>query len=291
MVKGTGEFLITKLGLILESIKFEHTVFALPYAYIAMILAADGMPTLHDFAWITIAMGAARTLAMSANRLIDRHIDAENPRTAARHLPAGIIQVKEMMAISLVSLGVFFVSAYQLNTLCVILAPVAVLVVVIYPYTKRFTWACHFILGFADGIAPAGAWIAVTGSLSWEATLIAFAVATWIGGFDILYSCQDYEFDIRNGLYSLPQRFGVYNAMKFAKIMHVFTIISFVLLGTWLSLAFPYYIGCVLAAALLTYEHRLVSPTDLSKINLAFFNINGYIAIILFVCTIASIYV
>ena len=290
MIQRSGVFLITKLGLILDSIKFEHTVFALPYAYIAMILAADGTPTLHDFVWITIAMGAARTLAMSANRLIDRHIDAENPRTASRHLPAGIIKVNDMVAISLVSVAVFFVSAYQLNPLCVILAPVAVLIVVIYPYTKRFTWACHFILGFADGIAPAGAWIAVTGSLSWEAVLIAFAVATWIGGFDILYSCQDYEFDIEKGLYSLPQRFGVYNAMKFAKIMHVFTIISFVLLGAWLSLAFPYYIGCVGASALLIYEHRLVSPTDLSKINLAFFNINGYIAIILFICTVVSVY-
>ena len=282
---------MSKIKQILDSIKVEHTVFALPYAYIAMVLASDGMPSLHKFIWITIAMGSARTLAMSSNRIIDRHIDKINPRTSERHLPAGIIKLKEMQFLAGVSLIIFFVAASQLNYLCLMLSPVAALVVILYPYTKRFTWTCHFVLGFADGIAPAGAWIATTGSFGWEPIVLAFAVATWIGGFDILYSCQDYDFDVRNNLYSLPQRFGVRSAMNFAKLMHVLTIISFVALGILLDINPIYHLGCTIAAFLLIYEHRLVSPTDLTKIDVAFFNINGYIAVVLFICTLAAVYV
>ena len=249
------------------------------------------MPSLHKFIWITIAMGSARTLAMSSNRIIDRHIDKINPRTSERHLPAGIIKLKEMQFLAFVSLIIFFVAASQLNYLCLMLSPVAALVVILYPYTKRFTWTCHFVLGFADGIAPAGAWIATTGSFGWEPIVLAFAVATWIGGFDILYSCQDYDFDVRNNLYSLPQRFGVRSAMNFAKLMHVLTIISFVALGILLDINPIYHLGCTIAAFLLIYEHRLVSPTDLTKIDVAFFNINGYIAVVLFICTLAAVYV
>ena len=192
---------------------------------------------------------------------------------------------------STVSLAVFLVAAAMLNTLTLALAPEAVVVVVGYPYTKRFTWTSHFILGWADGIAPAGAWIAVTGSLSWEPVLMAFAVATWIGGFDMLYSCQDRDFDIQRGLHSIPQKWGIAAAMRWAKGMHVLTVLSLLALGPWLGLGFPYYIGWALAAGLLVYEHRLVSPTDLSRLNMAFFNINGYIAIIVFGFTFASIYV
>ena len=282
---------MSKIKLILDSIKFEHTVFALPYAYIAMLLASDGMPSLHKFVWITIAMGSARTLAMSSNRIIDRHIDKINPRTSERHLPAGIIKLKEMQLLAVVSLGIFFMAASQLNVLCLMLSPVAALVVVLYPYAKRFTWTCHFILGFADGIAPVGAWIATTGSFSWEPIVLAFAVATWIGGFDILYSCQDYDFDMRNNLYSLPQRFGIRRAMNFAKFMHILTILSFVVLGILLSINPIYHLGCTIAAFLLIYEHRLVSPEDLTKIDVAFFNINGYIAVVLFVCTLVAVYI
>ncbi len=282
---------MSKIKQILDSIKFEHTVFALPYAYIAMVLASDGMPSLHKFIWITIAMGSARTLAMSSNRIIDRHIDKINPRTSERHLPAGIIKLKEMQFLAGVSLIIFFVAASQLNYLCLMLSPVAALVVILYPYTKRFTWTCHFVLGFADGIAPAGAWIATTGSFGWEPIVLAFAVATWIGGFDILYACQDYDFDVRNNLYSLPQRFGVRSAMNFAKLMHVLTIISFVSLGILLDINPIYHLGCTIAAVLLIYEHRLVFPTDLTKIDVAFFNINGYIAVVLFICTLAAVYV
>ena len=228
---------------------------------------------------------------MSANRIIDRHLDAQNPRTAARPLPAGRIKLWEMTAMSTVSLAVFLFSAAMLNPLALALAPVAAVVVVGYSYTKRFTWTSHFILGWADGIAPAGAWIAVSGTLTWEPVLLAFAVATWIGGFDILYACQDHDFDRENGLHSIPQKFGIPAALIWAKAMHVLTVASLVALGPWIGLGFPYYIGCALAAGLLVYEHRLVSPTDLSRLNMAFFNVNGYIAVIMFVFTFASIYV
>ena len=280
-----------KIRLLLDSIRFEHTVFALPFAYLGMILASDGLPTLAPFLWITVAMASARTLAMSANRIIDRRLDAQNPRTAARPLPAGRIRLWEMTAMSVVSLGVFLLAAAMLNTLALALAPVAAVVVVGYSYTKRFTWTSHFILGWADGIAPAGGWIAVTGSLSWEPVLMAFAVATWIGGFDILYSCQDRDFDLQRGLHSIPQKFGIPAALMWAKGMHVLTAASLLAIGPWMGLGFPYYIGWALAAGLLVYEHRLVSPTDLSRLNMAFFNINGYIAVIIFGFTFASIYV
>jgi 4-hydroxybenzoate polyprenyltransferase len=280
-----------KLRLILDSIRFEHTIFALPFAYLGMVLAADGLPTLPQFIWITVAMTSARTLAMSANRIIDRQLDAENPRTASRPLPAGRLKLWEMTAMSSVSLAIFLFAAAMLNTLTLILAPVAVVVVVGYPYTKRFTWTSHFILGWADGIAPAGAWIAVTGSLSWEPVLMAFAVATWIGGFDMLYACQDRDFDVERGLHSIPQKWGIPAAMRWSKGMHFLTAASLLALGPWLGLGFPYYVGWALAAALLVYEHRLVSPTDLSRLNMAFFNVNGYIALIVFGFTFASIYV
>ena len=282
---------VAKIRFILDSIRFEHTIFALPFAYLGMIFAADGIPTIAQFSLITVAMASARTLAMSANRIIDRHIDALNPRTATRPIPTGRIKLWEMNTMAGMSLVIFFWSAAELNTLALALSPIAVIVVVGYPYTKRFTWTSHFVLGWADGIAPAGGWIAVTGSLSWEPVLMAFAVATWIGGFDILYACQDYDFDIRHGLHSIPQKFGIPAAMMWAKVMHFFTVISLLALGPWFELGFPFYIGWVIATALLIYEHRLVSPTDLSRLNIAFFNINGYIAVVVFVFSFIAIYV
>ncbi|MBF8266621.1 MAG: 4-hydroxybenzoate octaprenyltransferase [Dehalococcoidia bacterium] len=289
--QSTGIAPTAKLRLILDSIRFEHTIFALPFAYLGMVLAARGLPTLPQFLWITVAMASARTLAMSANRIIDRRLDALNPRTAGRPLPTGRLKLGEMAVLAAVSLAVLLVAAAQLNALALALAPVAAVVVVGYSYTKRFTWASHFILGWADGIAPAGAWIGVTGSLAWEPVLMAFAVATWIGGFDILYACQDYRFDVERGLHSIPQRFGIAAALVWARGMHLLTAAALLGLGLWLGLGFPYYIGWALASALLVYEHRLVSPTDLSRLNMAFFNVNGYIAIIVFVFTFASIYV
>ena len=282
--------ILQKVRLLLDSIKFEHTIFALPFAYLGMVLAADGLPTIQQVIWITVAMGSARTLAMSANRIIDRYLDALNPRTSSRHLPSGRVRLMEMAAMTLVSVAIFLVAASQLNLLCLVLAPAAVVVVVGYSYTKRFTWMSHFVLGIADGIAPAGAWIGVTGSLSWEPVLMAFSVAVWIGGFDIIYSCQDYEFDLKHGLHSIPQRFGLRNALLCARVAHGLTSVSLLVLGLWLNLGFPFYIGWLITTGLLVYENSLVSPRDLSKLNMAFFNINGYIAVIIFVFTFASIY-
>jgi 4-hydroxybenzoate polyprenyltransferase len=234
-------------------------------------------------------MVGARTLAMAANRLIQRREDALNPRTAHRALPRGTLKPWEVMALMLFSLGLFFYAASQLNRLALILAPVAAAYIVLYSYAKYFTWTTHFILGVADAIAPAGAWIGVRGSLDWEAVLLAFAVATWIGGFDVTYSCQDYDFDRRHGIHSIPQRFGISAALWWARGMHTLTSLSLLALGLWMGLGFPYFIGWAIASLLLLYEHRIVRPNDLSRLNVAFFNINGYIAIVVFLATLASL--
>ncbi len=280
-----------KLNLLFESVKFEHTLFALPFAYIGMFLAADGLPTLGQFIWITVAMVAARTLAMSSNRLIHRKEDAANPRTVGRHLPQGLLKPWEMGLLMAVSVGVFLYAASQLNTLALVLAPVAATFVILYSYAKYYTWASHFVLGWADAIAPAGAWIGVTGSIEPEAALLAFAVAMWIGGFDILYATQDYDFDRKYGVHSIPKRFGIPAALWWARGMHLLTALSLLALGLWMGLGYFYYIGWALAAALLVYEHRLVRPDDLSRIHTAFFKVNTYIGLVLLLFTTLSLFV
>ncbi len=280
-----------KLRLFFDAVKFEHTVFALPFAYIGMLLASDGWPTWAQFLWITVAMVAARTLAMSANRLLQRREDAANPRTARRALPAGKLRAWEMAALALVSLAVFFFAASQLNRLALYLAPVAAVVIVGYSYVKYWSWLTHIVLGWADAIAPAGGWIAVRGSLSGEPVLLAFAVAMWIGGFDVLYACQDVEFDKRYGVHSIPRRFGIAAALWWARGMHAATALALLGLGIWMGLAWPYYVGWAFSAALLVYEHRLVRADDLSRLNMAFFNVNGYIAVAMFIATLGATYV
>ena len=203
----TPQYLFKKTLLIGDAIKFHESIFALPFAYIGMILAADGLPSLHQFLWITIAMVAARTVGMSANRIIDRDIDAKNPRASARHLPAGLLNVTEMVGLIIVSLSIFILAAAQLNTLALILAPVAAAYLIIYPFTKRFTWAANLLLGWALAIAPSAAWIAVQGSLSFEPVLLSLAVAFWAGSFDILYHTQDLSFHLREQLHSVAARF------------------------------------------------------------------------------------
>ncbi len=283
--------MIYKLRLLLDSIRFEHTLFALPFAYLGMILASEGLPSLYQFWWITIAMASARTLAMSCNRIIDREIDAANPRTSQRHIPSGAISLVEMFSMALASLLIFFFASYMLNELAFILSPLAALIVVGYSYTKRFTWLSHIILGIADGIAPAGGWIAVTGTFSWEPALMAFLVTTWIAGFDILYSCQDYDFDLKNDLHSIPQRFGIEAAFWWSRALHLITSLLLLVLGVLFSLGFTYYIGWFIVSMLLIYEHRLVSPKDLTKLNMAFFNVNSYIAVMVLVSTLVALHV
>jgi 4-hydroxybenzoate polyprenyltransferase len=279
---------VTAVRHFLDAIKFEHTVFALPFAYVAMVLAADGWPGWPTLLWVTLAMAGARTLAMAVNRLADRFIDAANPRTARRHLPAGLLTPAPVAGAAVAAGALLLLSAYMLNPLCLILAPLAVVFLVGYSYTKRFTWLSHWILGFTDGIAAAGGWIAVRGAFAPPVYVLWFALTVWIAGFDLIYACQDVEFDRRTGLHSVPARFGIPAALATARICHVLTIAAFALLGWMMGLGWLYWLGVAVVAGLLVYEHSLVSPDDLSRLDVAFFNVNGYIAVILFLSVIAG---
>ena len=266
----------------LDAIKFEHTIFALPFAYVSMMLAANGWPGWHTVIWVTLAMAGARTLAMSVNRLADRLIDAANPRTAKRHLPTGLLTPAQVTAAAVLAGALLLLSAWMLNPLCLALSPLAVLFLVGYSYTKRFTWLSHWILGFTDGIAAAGGWIAVRAAFDAPVYILWFALTVWIAGFDLIYACQDVQFDRAHGLHSVPARFGIAAALTTARICHVLTIAAFALLGWAMGLGLIYWLGVLVVAALLVYEHSLVSPGDLSRLDVAFFNVNGYIAVILF---------
>lgn len=272
----------------LDAIKFEHTVFALPFAYVAMVLAANGWPGWHTVIWVTLAMAGARTLAMSVNRLADRFIDAANPRTAKRHLPTGLLKPAQVTAAAVLSGGLLLLSAWMLNPLCLVLSPLAVLFLVGYSYTKRFTWLSHWILGFTDGIAAAGGWIAVRGGFDPPVYILWFALTVWIAGFDLIYACQDVEFDRRHGLHSVPARFGIPAALTVARLCHLLTIAAFALLGWAMGLGLLFWLGVLVVAGLLVYEHSLVSPGDLSRLDVAFFNVNGYIAVILFLSVLGG---
>ena len=270
--------LLAKAPLFLGAVRFQETIFALPFAYSGMALAADGLPELNDFVWVTVAMVGARTLGMSANRVIDRHIDAGNPRTAMRHLPQGLLGAGEMYALCAVSVLVFFVAAWQLNPLALALAPVAAAYLVAYPYAKRFTWAGSFMLGWALAIAPAGAWIGVTGTIEWEAALLSAAVASWASSFDILYHAEDRDYYTRSGLHSVSQRFGIPAAFRISASLDAIAVGCLVAFGLVMGLAFPFYIGCLAVSALLIYRRRMISPDDLSRMGAAFMRINAYVS-------------
>jgi len=272
----------------LDAIKFEHTVFALPFAYIAMVLAADGWPGGRVLIWVTLAMVGARTLAMSVNRLADRVIDARNPRTAGRHLPTGLLKPGQVAAAAAAAAALFFFSAWMLNPLCLRLAPLAAVFLIGYSYTKRFTWSSHWILGFTDGIAAAGGWIAVRAAFDAPVFVLWFALTVWIAGFDLIYACQDVAFDRSTGLRSFPARFGIAPALRAAQVCHGLTVAAFATVGWLTGLGALYWLGVLAVAALFVYEHSLVSPTDLSRLDIAFFNVNGYIAVILFVAVLAG---
>jgi 4-hydroxybenzoate polyprenyltransferase len=272
----------------LDAIKFEHTVFALPFAYVAMVLAAGGWPGGRVLVWITLAMAGARTLAMSVNRLADRLIDAANPRTAGRHLPTGLLKPWHMLLAAVASGALLALSAWMLNPLCFKLAPLAALFLVGYSYTKRFTWVSHWILGFTDGIAAAGGWIAVRGAFGPPAFVLWFALTVWIAGFDLIYACQDVDFDQRARLHSFPARFGISAALLAARVCHLLTVAAFVALGVMTGLGWFYWLGVIAVSALFVYEHSLVSSEDLSRLDIAFFNINGYIAVILFAAVLGG---
>ncbi len=287
LLDGTRDFLAL--------IKVEHTIFALPFAYLGMLLAPrHGWVTWHQFLWITVAMASARTVAMGANRIIDRAIDADNPRTATRPLPSGRVKVATAWVGTALSALVLIAAAWRLGPLPLTLLPGAAVFLIGYSYTKRITWLCHVILGFTDGLAPMGAWAAIRGSLFTASDLPAWlllgTVTTWIGGFDLIYACQDVEFDREAGLHSIPARFGIPAALRLSTVSHILTLALLIWLGAWTGLAWPYWLGMLVVAGLLAYEHYLVRPDDLTRINVAFFNVNGYISVTLFVSVLAALH-
>ncbi|MGH9783944.1 MAG: UbiA-like polyprenyltransferase [Terriglobia bacterium] len=269
------------IGTTLEMIKIEHSVFALPFALIGALLAARGWPTGWQISWIVVAMVGARSAAMSFNRLIDRDLDARNPRTAQRALPAGLLGAPFVTGFALLSSAVLVIAAYQLNPLAFRLSPVALAVLFLYSYTKRFTVLSHLVLGFCLGMAPAAAWIAIRGTLSPSILLLTAAVTLWTAGFDILYACQDVDFDRRSGLHSIPQRWGIARALQVSAAMHGLMVVLLVWLARTEQLGWISVAGVAVVAGLLIYEHRLVKPFDLSRLDAAFFNINGWIGILL----------
>ena len=261
-------------------VKIEHTVFALPFAYVGAFLAVNGTPSGHDLLWITLAMVGARSLAMALNRLIDAGIDARNPRTAGRELPSGQLSVTQVVLFCLASLALFLAAVWQLDPLVRWLWPIPVVGFVVYPYLKRFTWLCHFWLGAVDGLAPVGAWVAITGRLPWQAWLLGAAVALWVAGFDLFYALFDVDVDRREGLHSIVTRFGVRGAFAGARAAHAATIACLVAAGLGLRVGALYWLGVAAAAILLAYEHTLVRPGDLRRLDTAFFTMNGVISVV-----------
>ena len=279
--------LYKKLLLTLEMIKFEHSVFALPFALTGALLAWRDAEfsierPLWKLLWIVVCMVSARSAAMAFNRVLDAAIDAKNPRTAGRHIPAGALSREFAWAFTAAASLLFILSAGLLNRLCLFLAPVALATVFVYSFTKRFTSLSHVVLGFALGIAPAAAWIAVRGSLDLRVLLLTAAVTFWTAGFDIIYSCQDYEFDRGQGLFSLPSRLGVPGALWIARALHVAMLISLAALVQAFQLNWLSYAGIAVVAGLLLYEHRLVKADDLSRVDAAFFTVNGCVSVLFF---------
>lgn len=273
----------TKLKTTLEMIKFEHTLFALPFAFLGAVLAADGLPTLGQILWITVAMIGARSAAMSFNRIIDRKFDAENPRTANRELPSGKLSLNFAWAFMFASCALFLIASYQLNWLAFALSPIALLSVLGYSYAKRFTSFAHLILGWALAISPSAAWIAVRGTLDSEVPLLlSLLVMMWTAGFDVMYACQDAEYDSKKGLRSIPAKFGVSGALWIAKLFHLQAFIVLIILFLVTELGWLALVGVFAVGALLVYQHTLVKATDLSKMNAAFFTTNAFVSVILF---------
>lgn len=271
-------------------IKFEHTLFALPFALAAAALAARGHGiTAARLGGIVVAMAAARTAAMGFNRIVDRHIDARNPRTARREIPSGAISLRAAWSLTAVATAVFLVAAAALGPLCLELAPIALLLLFGYSYTKRFTALCHLFLGLAIAAGPAGAWIAVRGEFGWTPGLLMIAVASWIAGFDILYALSDRDFDRGAGLHSIPARLGVTGALVVSALLHLVTIAALVALAPVAGLGRPYLIGSATVAGLLAYEHAIVRPSDLSRLDVAFFNLNGYVSVAYFAATLLDV--
>ncbi len=282
---------LNRLGLLGELVKFEHTIFALPFAYAGAFLGARGMPTWTELILITLAMVGARTSAMGFNRLIDKQIDAKNPRTKDRPLAKGVVSDFSVLSISIGGLILLGVSAWLLNPVAALFLPLVIPILVIYPYTKRFTWLCHYWLGLAQFFAPFGGWIAVTGQVELGAIILGLIVGLWIAGFDIIYATQDFEFDRQEKLHSVPANFGLERALNLARLTHVVVIFLLVVFHVGNNMGLAFLIGIIIAALMLIYEHSLVSAEDLSRVNVAFFNVNAMISIVLFVAVVLDLFV
>jgi 4-hydroxybenzoate polyprenyltransferase len=272
-------------------VKIEHTLFALPFAYVGALLAVHDVPSGHDLLWITVAMVGARSLAMGLNRLIDAQLDARNPRTATRELPAGLLTPAQVLLFCATALALFLLAVFQLSHVVRWLWPIPVVGFVVYPYLKRFTWLCHLWLGAVDGLAPVGAWVAITGKFPLEAWELGGAVALWIAGFDLFYSLFDVDVDRREGLHSFATRFGVRATFWGARVLHALTVVLLALAGVGLDLGVAYWLGVGTVAALLAFEHSLVSPNDLRRLDAAFFTINGVISIVFCLFVLAEVLV
>ncbi|MNR96484.1 4-hydroxybenzoate octaprenyltransferase [compost metagenome] len=284
-----------KTAIFLQMIKFEHTVFALPFAFMGALLgsvAVNGhLPSWAQIGWVLLAMFGARSAAMGLNRLIDRVSDKKNPRTAGRAIPAGLLRISEVVVFIAVSFILLFWAASQLNPLSVKLLPIAVFMLVLYSYTKRFTWLCHVVLGMTIALAPLGGWVAVTGTVDGPALVFFVTITFWVAGFDIIYACQDIEFDRKEGLFSIPARFGVATSLKIARAFHIITALGFVALFLMTHLGWWYITGMVIAYLILFYEHTIVSPKDLSRLQTAFFLMNGVLSIVVFSFTLIDLLV
>lgn len=283
--------MLKKIAILLEMIKFEHTVFALPFAFMGAFLSARGVPDMETFGWIILAMVGARTCAMGFNRIVDREYDKLNPRTATRALPAQTVKLSEALTMVILAGCLFFFASYNLNQLTLILSPFALGLTLFYSLTKRFTWFCHVVLGLALAFSPLGGWVAVSGSLQNYPYVLSIAVLFWVAGFDTVYACLDADFDAEVGLFSLPSRFGRLNAFRIAVVFHVVAFMLFIVTGIVSGLNIFYYLGIVLTGAALFYQHLVVNPRDLSRIQLSFFTMNGLISLTLFVATWLSLVV
>jgi 4-hydroxybenzoate polyprenyltransferase len=283
--------LFNRIKIILEMIKFPHTVFALPFAFTGAILAANGLPAWDKIFWITLAMVGARSGAMGMNRLLDADIDAKNPRTKTRAIPSGLLTKAQVGLFSVASFALLVFSSYKLNVLCLKLSPIAIAVVTFYSLTKRFTWASHLVLGVSLGLAPVGAWIAIRGSIDLPAVVLGVSVLTWVAGFDILYALQDMDFDRAEGLHSIPRYLGVRSSIMVSRLLHALTLAGLFYISVPLGLGTLYLAGMLVVTCMLVYEHVLIRGGDLSKLNAAFFNMNGYISITVFVFTAAAVYI
>lgn len=281
--------MLRKLRIILEMIKFEHTVFALPFAIMSAFIASNGLPHLSKLGWILLAMVGARSCAMAFNRLVDSNIDSQNPRTSMRAIPAGLITTGSVWLFTVVSAGLLVFAAWRLNPLAFALSPVALLVIMGYSYTKRFTSLSHFWLGLALSISPVGAWIAITGRFDWTPIVLCCVVLLWTAGFDIIYACQDVNFDRKHGLYSIPARIGIRWSLWISSALHVIAVLLLFAIPMLTELGLFYYIGVGIVVLIFIYEHAIVKPDDLSRVNLAFFTLNGMISLVLMALSITDI--